>query len=546
MSLARNDCCYLSIDPDSEAIAGRAEFSAWVTDGIELDWQDVDTAAYFIIVLIGGDDVSVDVDDFSLSSGTQDVTDPGFEPDAVIGISAGVAFGTGTTPSSNSFLCFGAAVNGGNQVCYSRFGDDGVSTTDSAMYVDTSNVYRNIDESASNETVSLGTYDSSGFTATYGGTGGTAYIAYLAISADSDFHVDTFTSNGSTGTQSITDPGFTPQFVLFQGTRLTVVDSHVSSVHASPLCHGFMDEDNNYVFTTWDHIGQSTTDVGSRHVNVALRGTDGAGNAAYDATFDSFDANGYTLDYSNGEARPVFALSFEEEATAITGTGAGSTSVPTGTGTGVLEFTATGAGSTEIPTGTGVGVLEFTATGAGSTDVPTGTGTGVLAFTATGAGSTDVATGTGVALLIFTATGAGSTEIPTGTGTGVNGFTGTGAGSTTPPTGTGTGVLEFTATGAGSTDPATGTGVALLIFTATGAGSTDVPTGAGVGVTANTSVAVRALRIHPLELALDFLSLSQPAQAALTFPLALVPVFLSSLVQVRAIRMSQRAPVSHY
>src|SRR4030067_3169683 len=68
-------------------LEGSAAFSAWITDGVRIDWTDAPDEAYLLIVdLFGGPALSVYAVKTDLGTGTRaiDITAIGFEPDDVI------------------------------------------------------------------------------------------------------------------------------------------------------------------------------------------------------------------------------------------------------------------------------------------------------------------------------------------------------------------------------------------------------------------------------------------------------------------------------
>ena len=103
----RNDITQcVSIVQGDGTIDGEASFNAFVTDGVQIAWgTNVPATAYrMYVVLIGGSDVDVHVNNFSSPNtidADEDVTDPGFEPNLILAAAVGQNFST--TASSDPF-----------------------------------------------------------------------------------------------------------------------------------------------------------------------------------------------------------------------------------------------------------------------------------------------------------------------------------------------------------------------------------------------------------------------------------------------------------
>jgi hypothetical protein len=164
-------------------------------------------------------------------------------------------------------------------------------------------------------------FDASGFsifTRNAGGNNGS--VAYLALNFNGVINVSISTEDTPTGSGNLanTAPGFIPQAVLLGTTIMEAVASAVSDRTAGTVGQSFITENAQFSLTGSSEDLAATMNTQSLNDNQALLVPDDDGTAHIAATFVSFDANGYTLNYSafHTSATKQWVLAFESEGAA--------------------------------------------------------------------------------------------------------------------------------------------------------------------------------------------------------------------------------------
>jgi hypothetical protein len=325
--------------PGTNVAYAEAAFSAWITDGIRINWTTAPATAILVtVVLFGGDDLSVHVNNKQLSDTvdtTTDITDPGFESDLVIAATAGIS---SATASGNIIqpLSIGIVHNDRastiTQRCMAFADRNGQATSRvlNAMRSDSGLVAYSSIVAAPSETqldwyADFNTFDSSGFSITEKNAGAnSSYVFYLALRLGSSPTVDgkiiTYTPPTSTGNDGETGVGFTPQLVLGLQTRNESLNSASGTGAAGDMTTGMFafSSNNEYdnTFSSEDNVATSNTQ--SLSDDQAINFPDDTGSAFVGGSFVSMDANGFTINYSavHSSALQWAVLAIEEEAAA--------------------------------------------------------------------------------------------------------------------------------------------------------------------------------------------------------------------------------------
>lgn len=279
-----------------QSVDGTANFNAWVTDGVQLDWTDPPPSAYLVnALLVGGTGVSNCYVGNAATPTTvdtaTDVTAPGFEPDLVI------VWGAYASTSGN--LGLGFVVNDGSNT---QRGAGQWSGNNNATHAVISTLHDNR-VWGSGQTV-LGTvqiqgFDSSGFDLYLRDVTGTAItVGYMAIKFSGiSAKVTTCASPTSTGTHTCTGAGFTPQLALALQGEWAAVNTQYGSDDNEPFAFGGSTATQSLVGGVYREDGgtgsvkQSLTD--SKPVHSYKDGAD-----YMVATFDSFTSDGVTWNYT--------------------------------------------------------------------------------------------------------------------------------------------------------------------------------------------------------------------------------------------------------
>jgi hypothetical protein len=307
-----NTSCIAHLQYTDGTLRQAADFSAWVTDGVEIEWETLDmvlstTAPIITIVLLTGSDLSVYVGDFTspaVFEGITDVTAPGFQPDQVICLSCASTTAFDTT-GNGLRLTVGFADNLGDVVTMSSLNmlsTDAVSTTAVRNMVSTLGVVSMPDASAAFD---LQSFDSSGFSAT-ALADGSVICAYLALKYTGGVKhwVGTVGSPITTGVYAVTTPGMKPQLVLHCPNFVDTTDLEVvtEAKGAGSWALAAFDATTDNTIGIFDEDNVTTTNTGSFAASKAAVVRRGLGTVASTSTFTSFDTNGWTLNCNGANA----------------------------------------------------------------------------------------------------------------------------------------------------------------------------------------------------------------------------------------------------
>lgn len=315
-----SNSCVRLLDQSGTSFDAVGEFVSFITDGVRINWTTAPEAAYLLtVILIGGSDVSayVGYDDGFPDNGTLDNTDVGFLADVAIvahatyqtainTLNTASAHGIGVatrSPSSQATWCAGNMQGVSTALCFSRLRDG-----DSAVSVYSGGRLWEIDISG---------WDSSGWTwnvtSVFGM--GSASVVYLALAFNGGgVWTDIIDSATSTGTKAYTGVGFKPQFGMIFGTLNDDTTTHETGANAMVSAIGSFTASSEGCHSQFDEDGVSTTDTGCEASSSAIFVTDHGGGDAWEADLDSFDSDGFTLNYSAATtgARKWLAVMFEE------------------------------------------------------------------------------------------------------------------------------------------------------------------------------------------------------------------------------------------
>jgi hypothetical protein len=313
------------------AIDGEANFNSWITDGVRVTWGNAPGTAFLVTcILIGGSDLSVDVGTASIPSAINDTVDVGcgFEPDQVLFFGNGASFST--DGSSFALMWLGMANNGVGieQGCGVFAAVDNAVNSDVAGRIDTTYSVINhggasISRAAELTAFNAGPSPAAGFTLTQKGpstfSNTTGYMALYYNSAV-DHSIEQIDTPTATGNDAQTGPGFTPQFVMQIMGMWSAYNTSYTNSQAGAFGISAFTADDEYSIATADEDAAATMNTQSVADDQAVNLDEEDGTAAFDATFVSMDANGWTTNFSavNGTTRKWLALAVEEFTTAGT------------------------------------------------------------------------------------------------------------------------------------------------------------------------------------------------------------------------------------
>lgn len=241
-------------------IDGSANFSAWITNGITIDWTDAPAAAYLITAyLFAGSDLSaaalVATDVANTVDNVTDITSIGFEADVVIlGCNDPVAMAN----QAGIHLGFIHNDRGGTVVqraiaMSSRSGQTAGQARATMHTNACAAVY--LGNGSLDWYAEAGSFDSSGFSVTTRNAGANgADLCGLALrfgaSPVVSSKVYTYSTPTSTGSNTDANPDFEPQFVMYLMTKTAVAATLETDADGGPVGVATVDADGDVITMT--------------------------------------------------------------------------------------------------------------------------------------------------------------------------------------------------------------------------------------------------------------------------------------------------------
>lgn len=304
-----------------------ASFNSWITDGVRLSYTWSFAARHLTVILIKGT-TNINVNSFTLTgTSANDITSVGFKPDLVIPITIGS--GTASGSAVHAVMSVGAVHNSSTDTVTQA--SQAFSSPDALATPQCFNTIRN-DAGVMqqyNGTVNwkgvFSAFDSSGYSITPDVDPSNDYVFCLNIE-DSDpdnFSVDVISSPTSTGTYSVTVPGFQAAFGMIIGGAVQTVNTVESDQDGGVYGIGCFDgtTDSFSGFTEEDNVATSNNQSNYSSTNsVDLYKWGGASfDAFYTGAWDSWNANGYNLNFStvDATARQWISISYKTAATGL-------------------------------------------------------------------------------------------------------------------------------------------------------------------------------------------------------------------------------------
>lgn len=244
------------------------------------------------------------VGDFQLndSTGNQSITGVGFEPTLVIFYATPDTVDV-TSQIANLYGMVGVT-DGSNQQAMSFFSTNGAAFSDTYYQMDDTHCIT-MNESGVLYSATIVSLDADGFTINLDDAPADVYrVGYLALGGDFSVKMGNFTAPASTGTDATTGVGFQPDALILWS--LSQTDTLGSSVRGSHIkwTYGFSDGTNDVSMGLFDEDGQSISDSHRVMSSAAvLHALDRGGTPLeLNASVDSFDADGFTLNYTRTQS----------------------------------------------------------------------------------------------------------------------------------------------------------------------------------------------------------------------------------------------------
>lgn len=288
-------------------IDGSADFSSWITNGIRINWTDAPSSGWLIMaVLFAGSDLSAKVlsptSMGDVTDNATDITSIGFEADIFIGF---------IPWSANNGIALGLVHNNRSGTVTQRSVNYASRTGQATMQM--LSVLRadaGIAEYGGNLSLDwygeFSSFDSSGFTVTTRNNGGnnrnlTGIALRLGSSPVISSKVYTYSTPTSTGSNTDSNPGFEPQFVLYLATRAAVAGTTETDADGGSLGIVAVDADDLYTQSVSGEdaaADSNTQSLSDDRINLPTH----TGGAGHEATFTSFGSSGVTWSYGSTDA----------------------------------------------------------------------------------------------------------------------------------------------------------------------------------------------------------------------------------------------------
>lgn len=315
------DECIILFGSGFNNIDGEANFSAWITDGVRINWGIAPSKGWLLeVVLFGGDDLSAKVDTDALNATTQTYGNMGFEADVLICAGAAQSMGAGILGELAIYLGLVHNDGAGGVVQRCLAFDEANSSSEGAP------VARMFEDAFAAELSSAGAieweasasnFTANGFDHQASANPGTDEFAFLGLKfTGRQSWVGTVDSPTATGNDSQTGPGFKPQAVLLGLSAIQAVDVTEGDADAGPFGISFFNETEEFCKSIAIEDAAATTNTQSVSDDQAVNLDAHDGTDTWDAAFVSMDANGWTLNFSatDGTARKWIGLAVEGEA----------------------------------------------------------------------------------------------------------------------------------------------------------------------------------------------------------------------------------------
>jgi hypothetical protein len=298
-----------------------AAFVSFIENGVTLNWSDLPaTSQLYTVIFFAGSGVSAYMETITPGavSTTTSVTGAGFQADIVF---LSTATRTGTSTSGSYQNAFGICTPGNTDVCLAVHdlaggaASVGVSTVRSDRCIGWTS------------TTGGGSWRS-GLTSSVNANGVDLNVVDLDMNVDVHclllkfdtikVSVGSFDSPTSTGNNTLTDPNFRPQAVIFGLTNETAVDTINTTTSCAWGISAFTG-DSEFCNSWADQDAANPSNTQCISDNTAVRFSDYDGSNLHTASFVEMGAQGPTLNYSaaNGTVRKWFYAAFEKAGSVI-------------------------------------------------------------------------------------------------------------------------------------------------------------------------------------------------------------------------------------
>ncbi|MFQ5774185.1 MAG: hypothetical protein ACE5GS_06695 [Kiloniellaceae bacterium] len=284
------------------------------TTGARINWSSADAVGRLVTcLLIVCDNARAGDAQLGNVDVATDVTAPGFRPSDVLVGNINTGFGPG---AGEWYWSLGIAHDAGavvDQRGFSFRSRDNRATGSPQAELYGSRAGGVLDTLG----IEISAFDAQGFSATPRLASANFPICYLALDFGTRASwVGGVDSPTATGNRAETAPGFKPQLVLEFATMLQSLDTRIVTGDAGAFALSLFTDAAEFCNAAAEEDAAATTNNQALSDDQAINLDDHTGATAFDATFVSFDANGWTLNFSAADAtlRKWFAFAVEAEA----------------------------------------------------------------------------------------------------------------------------------------------------------------------------------------------------------------------------------------
>jgi hypothetical protein len=303
-------------------VEGTANFDSFITDGVRIDWTDAPAGAYLITAtFFAGTDLSTNVGTVGLGNTGNAliaVTSVGFEADVLI-----TAILEGTTVINPNISMGLVHNNRGGTVTQRTMGHkqrSGFGSGAVGMMMRNDSCIVTIQSTDTLDYYGTAqSFDSSGFDIQMGNSRapGNRNMGWIALrfgaSPVVDSKVYTYTTPTATGSNTDSNPGFEPQFVMYLANRAAAANTLEADADAGTFGIVMLDADDLYTQSISDEDGAADSNTQSLSDNIVNLPTH-TGASGHQATLTSIGSTGPVWNYSatdTGTARLWGALAIE-------------------------------------------------------------------------------------------------------------------------------------------------------------------------------------------------------------------------------------------
>lgn len=272
------------------------------SNGFTLNFTATDAALTFRYVAFGGNGVEAHVGAFSWTGdlGTQAITGVGFQPECLF---VANNFNTTLGTTTSSYMGYGIATGATSRGAFACGSRDNVASAVVDTFQKTDRIAVNGQVGVGQWEVDLSSFDADGFTinGVDDNAGGDIRMGYAALRGG-HFHLGSFNTRTTTGTQALTGTGFQPAAVMFYGYMQPSGALANRSMHPT---FGAYDGTSEWTVSACDVHGADPSSCRNYQSSTKSLGTTSDANPTLvilEADVQSLDADGATLNYTTADA----------------------------------------------------------------------------------------------------------------------------------------------------------------------------------------------------------------------------------------------------